>query len=154
MPLLTFQIAALTNAVTGATDAQRTYDFQDLQGTPLPATEQVQVINRPGVDYHGLRKLGKRGPPFRMRSIEYIEFDTNVATTLANASQQLADYKALIGDTLGVKATQRDLDYFPCDVLTVEYEAPPARVASVAGSLVNDAAVRLACVWTLVMRQA
>lgn len=155
MPTLNYQIAALDNDPSpGDTDATKEYDFQDLQGEPRRATEQIQAIERLGVDYHGIRKTGIRAAPFTLRSIEYITFDTDLATTIGNAWDQLALYEALKGHALGVKVTQRSREHYPCDVLEVVEQQSPYAIGAAAGSLVANPAVQLNCIWTLRMRQA
>lgn len=147
MALLTFQIAALTDAVTGTTDPTREYNLDALQGTPDPATPQIQSIDRLGVDFHGIRKLGRTGAPFQMTSAEYVE-------TLVAATEQLARYHELKGDAIGVKITHKDLEYYPADVLDVRFARAPYRVSNVSGSLVSDPTACLRCVWTFRLRNA
>lgn len=147
MPLLTFQIAALSNAAEGITDPTREYNLDALQGTPIPASPQIQDIDRPGTDYHGLRVLGRTGPPFQMLSVEYTE-------TLAAASEQLARYHLLKGDSVGVKITHRGLEYYPADVVSVDWVEPPYEVANVAGSLTPNPGACLRCQWVLRLRNA
>lgn len=154
MPYLTYQIAAIDNNPSpGDTDATKEYDFQDLQGNPIRATEQIQVIQRRGVDYHGIRQTGKRGRPFTLRSIEYITWAGDLASTLEDAWDRVVLYEALKGASLGVKVTQRDQAFWPCDVIAVEPQTPPFEIAGAAGSLVSNPRVQLNCVWQLIQRQ-
>lgn len=45
-----------------------TFDFQALEGHPIPPTGQPLVIARPGVGGVGIWRTGVRGRPFQMRS--------------------------------------------------------------------------------------
>lgn len=147
MPLLTFKIEALTDAVTGTTDPLREYSFDALSGKPIPARYRIQDLERVGVDFHGVRKLGRTGPQFRMVSTEYTE-------TLAAATEQLARYQQLMGDSVGVKITHKDLEYFPADVLLVDFDSAPYPVANVSGSLVANPTACLKCAWVFRLRNA
>lgn len=147
MPLLTFKIEALTDITTGTTDPLREYSFDALSGNPIPASSVIQDLDRAGVDYHGIRKLGRMGPPFFMISTEYTE-------TLAAATDQLARYHELKGDALGVKITHKDLEYYPADVLAVDFAVAPYRVANVSGSLVANPTACLKCQWVFRLRNA
>lgn len=147
MALLTFEIAALTNATTGATDAGKTYQFQHLLGTIQNARERVRAIERPGVDYHGIRTEGKVGPEFVLVSIEY-------GNTLAYLDGRLGEYQDLQGHSLGVKITQFSAGIFPADVLEARLAKFPQQLRNAAGSLVANPLWEMRAIWRLRLRQA
>lgn len=63
-----------TNAIANATDiaaATVLAQFDDLTGSVLLRAEELEVLNRPGVDGSGVRKLGRRGRTFQLQSVVY-----------------------------------------------------------------------------------
>ncbi len=72
------------------TNSIGTYEFLEIQGAPHLRQEQLELIERAGVDGSGVRKLGARGKPFQIRTINY-------ETDFAAAKSKMDNYKALVG---------------------------------------------------------
>lgn len=67
------------------------FQFLEIQGPPYLRQEQVELIERDGVDGSGVRKLGKRGKPFQVTTINYVEsYDV--------AKSKMAEYKDSVAD--------------------------------------------------------
>jgi hypothetical protein len=67
------------------------FEFLQIEGAPHLRQEQLEIIERAGVDGSGLRKLGRRGRPFELQTTNYEEsFET--------AQSKMQEYKALVGD--------------------------------------------------------
>lgn len=72
-----------TNSIGG-------YRFLELQGVPYLRQEQLELVERDGVDGTGVRKLGKRGKPFQFVSVNYEE-------SFATAAAKMLEYIDLVG---------------------------------------------------------
>lgn len=66
------------------------FTFIDIQGSPDPRGEQLEIFARPGYDGVVARKTGSRGDPFSIRTVAYW-------ADFATAKAALALYKAAIG---------------------------------------------------------
>lgn len=125
-----------------ATNPDTAYLFEALVGRIVTVSKQLQVIERPGVDGHGLRDTGTRAQPFTLQGMEYVE-------SRAAADTQLAAYKDLQALGGGVQVTQGGIDYSPFDVLDVQFRGEPRQVARAVSQLVTNPTHMLATVWTL-----
>ena len=70
-----------------------TVTFTTMRGEPAGIGDEVQDVTRPGVDGHEIRRRGKRGRLFRVRTAA--DF-----TTAANARAAILDYHKLRGDVV------------------------------------------------------
>lgn len=67
------------------------FQFLDIQGAPYLRQQDLELIERHGVDGTGVRKRGRRGKPFQLETLVYVEdFET--------ASELMAQYALLVGD--------------------------------------------------------
>lgn len=111
--------------------------------------QEVRIAAREGVDGVMLVATGKRGKPFQLVTRRYV----NPASV--NPFALLAAYQSCIGIDYGVAVTHRDLLYWPCDVVAVEFAADQPAVhswskAPVSGYL--SPSNEVLCVWTMVPR--
>jgi hypothetical protein len=143
MALAVFRLVKLTNATTGAEDGSANYLFTDLQGVIAASNEQLEVIERFGIDSHGIRKTGKRGRPFQMLSIEYFAGDASTVFAQINL------YRALIGAAHGVKLVQNDLALWAYDVLDAQFAQPVRKIGRLANALTPTADIEMRTLWTL-----
>lgn len=73
-----------TNSING-------FLFLEMQGPPYLRQQQLEIIERPGVDGSGVRRLGKRGKPFQLQT-------TNYLADFSEAHNAMLAYKDLVGD--------------------------------------------------------
>lgn len=69
--------------------------FTFLYGRIPAAQDAVELYDRPGLDGHGARKLGKRSPPATLRGVTF-------ETSINNAGAQLVAAQALAGTIVTV----------------------------------------------------
>jgi hypothetical protein len=148
------QITAIATDPVGYTPhGSNVYTFDSfLVGPPQNRpVEELRVVSREGVDGVMLVATGKRGKPFPLVTRRYV----NPATV--DPFTVLGNYQSLIGIDFGVAVTQRDLLYWPCDVLSVDFaiDQPALRrwtKAPVSGYL--SPSLELLCLWQLIPRDA
>ncbi|MEN1680787.1 MAG: hypothetical protein AAGJ46_14455 [Planctomycetota bacterium] len=127
MPLSIFRIAQLTNAATGAVDAQKSYDFADMIGTIATVSKTSDVIVRRGVDGIGLRDTGNRAEPFSLVTVSH-------HASLADADGAMGLLKALQLSGPGVRIIKHDVDRYPVHVLSVDYDQDPVWIGRIASA--------------------
>lgn len=66
------------------------FEFFDLQGAIVYRQEQLEIFERAGVNGSGIRRLGQRGEPFELVSVQFHE-------DFAAALAALQDYGDLAG---------------------------------------------------------
>lgn len=142
MGVHTYKIERLDD--TGTPEGAYTYEFQDLVGTVVLASEKIEILRRRGVDGSGLRAVGSIEDPFGLRA-------TWFEASWSDAKDKIAALKALKGHLYGVKLTKDSLDYGTFDVVEVA-EQPPRAVTAVAGSLVANPQVIQRAMITLIDR--
>lgn len=108
------------------TNSIGSFTFFDLVGSIYPRQEQIEVIERPGVNGSGARKTGARGKPFVLLSITYFD-------DFSDAASELTSYKAYVGDALHT-VTRNSVNLGDFLVLEVTEATPPMAVLNVAGS--------------------
>jgi len=114
----TNSIAALDNM--GDPIEAQTYTFVDMQGSVEFAQQELELLERPGVDGTFFRKTGVRGKPFQIRAVGY----TTSFTTQAAAMYNL---RALVNADYGVRLTKHSVEYLaPLYVLRVDGIEPQA----------------------------
>lgn len=119
--------------------------FDDLAGEVVLRGEELEILNRPGVEGCGARKLGRRGKPFELAAVLYCP-DWQYAHDI------LANYQTLIGlDPLYL--TKQSVAWGTFLVLEVAATRTEA-VYSVCGDAVNAAyyptlEIRLETKWKL-----
>lgn len=110
----------------------------DLVGTIYSRQQQIEVIDRPGVDGSGARLTGARGKPFMLTSVAY-------HATFTAAKTAMTAYVAL---KLSLQEVIRNgVSYGNFIVLDVAEATPPYSVLNVAGS--PGSTVRAEVKWTL-----
>lgn len=67
------------------------FQFLEMEGSPELRKQRLEIIERFGVDGSGVRKTGKRGRPFQIRTMNYEE-------SFESAKAKFDLYKLLIGD--------------------------------------------------------
>lgn len=115
------------------------FTFFDLVGTIYPRQEQLEIIERPGVDGSGARRSGARGKPFVLVSVAYY-------TDWTDYHMSLYEYKDLVGQDPQT-LTRNDEDYGTFLVLEVTEVQPPQAVMNVAGDPTKQ--VRGVTRWTM-----
>jgi hypothetical protein len=113
--------------------------FFDLIGTIYLRQEQIEVIERPGVDGSGARKSGARGKPFQLLAVSYHDSWSAFHTAMTA-------FKAYPG-TDPQTLTRNGESYGSFLVLDVMEARPPQAVLNVAGS--PSSQVRAETAWTL-----
>ncbi len=128
-----YQIAKITDYNDSATpsawslDSGATYAFDNLPDRVVPVKSQLQLMQREGIDGQAIKRIGKRGKPFRFRAIIYFQNHADVYT-FHDA------YDALIGADLGVYVNQDGYESGPYDISSVEIDPRSHRyLAKVAG---------------------
>lgn len=123
------------------------YQFLAMDGAFHLRQQQLELIERHGIDGTGLRRLGIRGKPFEVVTINYeVDFDT--------AEDKMDEYRELVGsDPVNViRFSETEGDYFVLQVR--EQQAPAAILNSIGGIQPDpDNPVSLTCYhvvsWTL-----
>ncbi len=113
--------------------------FFDLIGALSPKQETLEIIERPGVDGCGARRMGTRGKPIEFLSISY-------HTSFTTALEFLQASKTLVGDDPQT-VIRNDVTLGTFLVLSVEEATPAYAVVNVAGSPGSEC--RLEMKWTL-----
>lgn len=117
------------------------FEFVALHGSPLPPTEQPELVARAGVDGVGGWRTGVRGTPFRMLS----QVDM---PTYEIAGQVSINYTVLIGQD-PVSLVQDDVEFpYQVVVLSVVERSRRGMVIST-GGLYPPSAAWLESEWTL-----
>lgn len=122
----------LTNSIGG-------YTFFDLLGVIYASQQQVELIDRPGVDGSGARLTGKRGKPFSLVSVTYYANFTAAKTAMATFVAMKTSLQNL---------TRNSVSYGNYIVLEIAEAKPPFAVINVAGA--GGAQCRAEVKWTLV----
>lgn len=78
------------------------YQFLQMDGSIYLRQQQLELIERDGVNGTGVRKLGLRGKPFQLVTTNYEE-------TFATAHTKMLAYKLLVGDD-PVTLTYKSID--------------------------------------------
>lgn len=123
------------------------FQFIELQGQPDQVMEQIEIIQRLGVDGVGLRKLGARGVPFQLHS----RVDAN---TMGAARVGMNRYKRLIGgDPVSLYWNGLDIsggESVNVAVLKVR-QSRLQRIATSVGGISSSAGAWLEAIWTLIL---
>jgi hypothetical protein len=127
-------VAYLENSINGN-------QFASLTGAIHYAKEQLEVIERAGVDGTGLRRLGSRSEPSQLVSVTYCATFT-AAATLVNVT-----YKALIGAN-PVTVIRNGFTHGNFAVKSVR-EVRTYAVVNPTGNVPGGAGVCLVCEWEL-----
>ena len=114
--------------------------FWDLVGTIYLSQQQMEILQREGIDGLGFRRKGTSGKPFTLRSITYFD-------SFSDANTALASYSAVVGSGL-VTVTRNDIAITGFVVLGVAEAKPPEAVFNVAGSPSSEC--RAEVLWQLV----
>lgn len=110
------------------------FEFIAIHGEPLAPREQLDVIQRPGVDGTGFLQIGRRGEPFELLTMDDAE-------TRQIAEDMLVDYRALITQT-PVSLTRSGVTYpWLVQVLDVQAAAISDLLGSAGGRHPPSAAV-------------
>lgn len=120
------------------------YQFVTLSGVPRGIARQLEVIERAGVDGSGIQRTGRRGRPFRLRSL----VDCN---SFAEADVMVEAYRLLIGEApveLVWNGRQSSLKGYLVVVLDVEPVDVAALVTAV-GGLTGLGVAHIVAEWTL-----
>jgi len=67
------------------------FQFLSMEGPPFLRQEQLELIERAGVDGTAVRKTGKRSKPFEIVTLNY-------EASLQSAHNKMLEYKAMVGD--------------------------------------------------------
>jgi len=118
--------------------------FVEMTGAIFYRQEQIEVINRPGVDGSGLRKLGKRGRPFTLVTKQYFATLYDAFDAIFNA---WTGYKTFIGTTT-YTVTRNGVNHGDYAVLDVQ-EVATIPVVNPCGNATSTHTALLVCKWTL-----
>lgn len=117
------------------------FQFLQMAGPPYLRQEQVELIERPGVDGSGLRRLGQRGKPFQVVTTNYVE-------SLAEAKAQMDLYKAEVADDTPLELIRHSVSEGTFFVLAVVEQYKGAIFNSLGGFDGNEECLHVVT-WTL-----
>lgn len=117
------------------------FQFLDMEGAFHLRQQQVELIERHGIDGTGLRRQGERGKPFEVVTTNYeADFDA--------AEDKMDEYLGLVGsDPVNViRFSETEGDFF---VLEVRERQPPFGILNALGGLAGGETCCHIVSWTL-----
>lgn len=117
------------------------FQFLEMDGVFHLRQQELEPITRVGIDGTGLRRLGERGKPFEVVTLNYeADFDS--------AEDKVDEYLELVGsDPVAViRFSESEGDFF---VLQVREQRPPFAIFNSLGGLVGGEQVCHLVSWTL-----
>ncbi len=128
------------------TNSIGSYTFAEMTGAIFYRQEQIEVINRPGVDGSGLRKLGARGQPFELMTKGYWLTLAAAQDAIFNAS---TGYKTLIA-AAAYTVTRNGVNHGDYYVLDVQEVATTAVLNPTGNVPSSSCTALLVCRWKLI----
>ena len=116
--------------------------FDDLQGSIVLRSEEIQVFKRLGVNGLGARLTGSRGRPFKLISVKYV-------LDFGAAKDALVLFAGLKGNN-PLTIIKQSVDYGLFLVLDVREAQESQAILNPVGTIIANAQVRQVLEWTFV----
>jgi hypothetical protein len=123
-----------------STNSIGSYQFVAIRGAIFYRQVQLEVFNRPGVDGSGLRRLGARGKPFDLITLQFHADETAAKTALQT-------YQTVPG-TVALTLTRRGVNHGDYQILEVD-EVATVPVLNPSGNANSAYTSMQTCRWKL-----